>query len=265
MRVARLFFICLLGFSCLLVPGRPGGAAPAEMQLGYNGGSNNHPHNLSSLSGSDVHAPAGGEDEICIFCHTPHGASASAAPLWNRHDPGGSFPLYGNGGNVLEIESIPEAKYTNSDPGIQYPNGSTRLCMSCHDGVNADLGTVLNGGDLASGLEMTPEGVVDLSVSHPVSFVYDNAVRTALIGRAGHGDFLLPPANWLDGERRMQCTTCHDPHVDTRDGTYALPMWANYSGVENNDYSSTCNTCHGAGAYGGFPGNPGSGHTNSFP
>ena len=30
-------------------------------------------------------AIAGGTDEVCVFCHTPHGANTSAsAPLWNK-------------------------------------------------------------------------------------------------------------------------------------------------------------------------------------
>ena len=36
------------------------------------------PHNLSS-------AGAGQTSEICVFCHTPHGADTTApAPLWNK-------------------------------------------------------------------------------------------------------------------------------------------------------------------------------------
>ena len=59
-------------------------------------------HNLSSVdpdrlrssgvlprpgSERDAKSEPGGTSEICVFCHTPHGASATGlkAPLWNRN------------------------------------------------------------------------------------------------------------------------------------------------------------------------------------
>lgn len=258
MRLTRLLSILGFGIFCLVVSVQMGDAAVGR--LGDGNGVNSHPHNLSNLSSSAVHAAVGETDQICIFCHTPHGASASASPLWNRKDPDGpvgGFLLYGG---ALGIKTIEAADY-KTDSASGYPNGSTRMCMSCHDGVTA-IGTVLNGGDIAPSLtSMTANGTVDLSTSHPVSFVYTQPVRDAL-----GGTFLSAPAGWLDSSNRMQCTTCHDPHVDTRDGTYNLPMWANYTGELNSDsdYKSTCNACHGATYNPEFPGDLGNGHTGNF-
>ena len=39
-------------------------------------------HNLSVSSPGSVHAIT--ESDVCIFCHTPHGASATDGPLWNH-------------------------------------------------------------------------------------------------------------------------------------------------------------------------------------
>ena len=45
-------------------------------------------HNLGTSPGGATGAnKCSGTAEICVFCHTPHGADTSAAvPLWNRTD-----------------------------------------------------------------------------------------------------------------------------------------------------------------------------------
>ena len=68
-----------------------------------------------------------GTDEICVFCHTPHGADTSAnPPLWNRILPSpASFTTYDSlgtstlDGEVLAVGSVSIA------------------CLSCHDGTQA--------------------------------------------------------------------------------------------------------------------------------
>ncbi|MGH7275359.1 MAG: cytochrome c3 family protein, partial [Nitrospiria bacterium] len=142
--------------------------------------------------------------EICIFCHTPHGANPDAtrqlqAPLWNRNLSEANYQLYDQ---VLSRSF--EGKL---NPGA--PTGYSRLCLSCHDGTIA-LGALRNapgsGGfdpnpganppiqmQYAQGVSAPipfgsiPEGSgtatgntrrlgVDLKNDHPVSFVYDNAL-----------------------------------------------------------------------------------------
>ena len=56
-------------------------------------------HNLSADGPGTTHAAPGGTTEVCVFCHTPHGASqqdaagnAVRAPLWNRPTPSISPP-----------------------------------------------------------------------------------------------------------------------------------------------------------------------------
>ena len=44
----------------------------------------NTKHNLGA-TGINAASNFSGTTEICVFCHTPHGADASVAvPLWNR-------------------------------------------------------------------------------------------------------------------------------------------------------------------------------------
>ena len=83
----------------------------------------NSKHNLSASGPGTIKATA--ESEICIFCHTPHNASP-AAPLWNRASSGAVYVPY-------------DSPSLTANPG--QPTGSSRLCLSCHDGTLA-LGMV---------------------------------------------------------------------------------------------------------------------------
>ena len=76
----------------------------------------------SAVRGS-VHAVT--ESDVCIFCHTPHHASGDG-PLWNHQMSGASYTPY----------SSSTLKAT-----VGQPTGSSRLCLSCHDGTVA-LGLV---------------------------------------------------------------------------------------------------------------------------
>ena len=65
--------------------------------------------------------------EICVFCHTPHGADNSAAvPIWNR--------TLGTAGMYTTYSSLGTTTMDASSTGI----GSVSLaCLSCHDGTQA--------------------------------------------------------------------------------------------------------------------------------
>jgi predicted CXXCH cytochrome family protein len=70
--------------------------------------------------------------EICVFCHTPHGADQTAyAPLWNRMQTSASFTRFSNL-NRWSFDSQ------------EAPVGSVSIaCLSCHDGTQA-VGTLIN-------------------------------------------------------------------------------------------------------------------------
>lgn len=214
-------------------------------------------HNFSKNSNAAI--KSSDETQICIFCHTPHGASAQST-LWNRPDPVGGDAYLLNTSVTLAIGD--NAKVPTADTGYvagpDYPNGSTRLCMSCHDGVTA-IGTILNGminnGDGDTILSATATKVVDLTTAHPVSFVYKKAgdsVLTAINSVKGN-TFQYPVLTDvpLDGEGRMQCTTCHDPHEDTRGTDPAQPpFWRHIvAGNPADSYDQVCATCHIGGTY----------------
>lgn len=246
---------------------------PTEL-LGHNGGMNDNPHNLSKhATHSKIKALDDGSIEstqLCIFCHIPHGATAQST-LWNRRPPAhmGSFPLYNQTGIVIGAPAIRDtSKYkldADQGAGDEYPNGSTKLCLSCHDGATAvgllsvGPGITMNYDTLGAWAAAAPaqaSTILDpatFNKTHPVSFVYTAAVRDYINGPGGKSGYVLPtdPDVRLDGQNRMQCTTCHDPHRHTRRGGYTLPFWANKdTGFDaanggNNDYDNTCKQCHG--------------------
>ncbi len=61
--------------------------------------------------------------EVCVYCHTPHGAQNSNAPLWNRTLPAtGNYTPYSS---------------TTMDTSAGQPDGVSLACLSCHDGTIA--------------------------------------------------------------------------------------------------------------------------------
>lgn len=87
----------------------------------------NTKHNLSANQDIQLDPTQGGE--VCVFCHTPHGAnpvSPGDAPLWNRALPdSGSFTPY----------TSPNFDAAGTTPGT--PKGVSLACLSCHDGTVA--------------------------------------------------------------------------------------------------------------------------------
>lgn len=84
------------------------------------------PHDLSSLSNT-TGPKAVSNTEECVFCHTPHVAYPDS-PLWNHQ--------YSSVANYTEPSSSTQLS-TPTNP----PDGSSKLCLSCHDGTVA-LGAV---------------------------------------------------------------------------------------------------------------------------
>lgn len=69
-----------------------------------------------------------GTDEICVFCHTPHGSNLTSqvnAPLWNKLAGTATYTPYSSG----SMQGV--ATVSNS-------SGQMSLaCLSCHDGTQA--------------------------------------------------------------------------------------------------------------------------------
>ncbi|MFC1733806.1 cytochrome c3 family protein [candidate division KSB1 bacterium] len=162
---------------------------------------------------------------ICIVCHTPHHAdvTVSDAPLWNHQITTQTFTLYSS---------------STLDATLGQPDGNSKLCLSCHDGVTA----IDNFGGTTTGTQViTGSGNIgtNLNNDHPISFLYDAALATSDgelydptttssgLGGTIAGDMLF--AN------KMQCGSCHDVH-NAANIAFLL--------VKSNAASALCLTCH---------------------
>lgn len=187
-------------------------------------------HNLSTSSSSFLYATD--EQEVCIFCHTPHGGSLTG-PLWNKADPNpaGGFVFYSSATISTEVTNV----------GAVSPE--SLLCLSCHDGsvsvnhllnygqtfpirtvATGDTNTEIMGTPGASkrigGNPSNPGTEGQLGDDHPISFSY-RAVwdEYGVAGKNGLVDpdsaiFLASDIRLFGANERVECSSCHDPHVD---------------------------------------------------
>ncbi|MEI7725568.1 MAG: cytochrome c3 family protein [Bacteroidota bacterium] len=166
--------------------------------------------------------------EICKVCHTPHNADITVlnAPLWNHQlSAFASYTVYSS---------------ATMNATVGQPDGSSKLCLSCHDGTVAlqNFGGVTNGTTYMTGPNLVG---TNLGNDHPVSFTYDAALATADPG-------LFNPTTHLSGlggtitndlliAGKLQCSSCHDVHNNAA-GTPPSLL------VKSNAASALCLTCH---------------------
>jgi len=172
------------------------------------------PHNLTATGPGQFHGSP--TANLCAFCHVPHNANATRA-LWNHELPPETYTLY---------------QSTTLEAQLQQPTGSSRLCLSCHDGTIA-LGALAQHPEPTLG-KLTGATVLgtDLSDDHPISFVYDQALVALRPGLADPST--LPQPVKLDERGEVQCSSCHDPHSDR------YPKFL----VMDTSYSALCVACH---------------------
>lgn len=215
----------------------------------------NSKHDLSSTNtGTGIESTD--VDEICVFCHTPHGASSSfsAAPIWNKDSTNTptKYLMYGT-----TVAGTTIADDTVSD--------SSKACLSCHDGVSA-VNSLINapgsglgsdatmvGGKLDADNSMLAANITsiggydnsglateaDLTNDHPISVTYTAGIASLRpTNTALDGAFIVAGSDTnISGILRggkVECATCHDPH-ETANGTF-LRL--------SNAGSALCLTCH---------------------
>ena len=136
-----------------------------------------------SSSKHDFRAPGSGppgaldSGKVCIFCHAPH-TDAPSFPLWNRRFGGLAYTPYSSAS-------------MQATPG--QPTGSSKLCLSCHDGTIAVSELAL--GDIEIG---TSSGAIDL---RSIQTITGRSVM-----KSSSGDINLNIAE-LNGDLRLESSS----------------------------------------------------------
>ena len=162
------------------------------------GGVTNTRHNMtqsteSTNAGGTMNPYRNRYGEVCVYCHTPHGANTSAAaPLWNRLLPTTTYTTY----DQLNTSSLTQT--------VSQPGAASLPCLSCHDGSQA----------------------VDAIINMPGSGQYDAAARpwtyvatTGTSRSTNHAGFGISYTNagvvgGMFGAG-TSCMSCHNPTSGT--------------------------------------------------
>ena len=181
----------------------------------------------SSIVGSkhDMSAAAWNTSKtLCGTCHTPHNAIAGQPALWNHQVTTATYTVYAS---------------TTMNAVVGQPSGTSKLCLSCHDGTVAleNFGSTTTGTNFVTGVNNLG---TNLSNDHPISFTYDTALATA------DGQLFDPATAQWNGAvsgtiaskmlfgGKLECASCHNPH----DNQFTFFL------RKSNTGSALCLTCH---------------------
>lgn len=275
MIASKLIFgiFCILLTSALPVEAGNGNVRFTVHNLSNNDvASEGLPH--SSGDGTDRKFYSTTEDQVCVFCHTPHNSNP-VSPLWNKYLPNnaaGFYKMYTSSRTLT-----PTARAATA------PGAVSLLCLSCHDGktainvlhnssVGSDAGGSYDAGDklvdfggwpgeiniqqFSFGVKAKTNigGVTDgdvnagnfLADDHPIGFSYTAAQAqsnnrlndlTAVGTKSGGKIRFFPPNN------SVECSSCHDPHVNYTAGPGANAELGPFLAMSNTG-SSMCLACH---------------------
>lgn len=182
----------------------------------------------------------GGSTEICIFCHTPHGAQTTVtqAPLWNNTAAASVGTLYNS--TTMNF-AVTQAQVNATD---------ARLCLACHDGGVGMPVNQPNSGDMdPTGAVMSANALLSTNMSndHPIGMDLGpnpEGVDLSYDGITANLHTIVEITTSFNNENpfyngasnTMWCSTCHDVH----DGD---PLTAPFLRISNVG-SAMCKACH---------------------
>jgi predicted CXXCH cytochrome family protein len=186
-------------------------------------------HDLSPGSTSPI---TGARPGSCTYCHAPHSGLATGRALWNQTLTKGVYNLYTSPTYVAKGEK-----------GRQPAVGSdTNLCLSCHDGTIAVGNTIVYGQVTMTGqmnandqfLLNTP----NLMASHPQDLVSIQDTPDLYDQLASKGQTADPTGAVRLINGNIECTSCHNPHVQAKD------LVAQNFLVKDSSAGAMCLACH---------------------
>ncbi|HUC54612.1 MAG TPA: cytochrome c3 family protein [Candidatus Cybelea sp.] len=180
-------------------------------------------HGLGPGSTSPVSGALPGS---CQYCHAPH--SGLDIALWNQALSTQTYTPY---------TSTTETGKGNAQPA---PGTATSLCLSCHDGTVAVGLTVVYGKIPTTGAIASADILgTNLQLSHPVSLVLPLKDSIDLVASlAAQGKTADPTGAVKLVRGNVECTSCHDPHVEGKD-----PVAMNFL-VRDSSSGQMCLACH---------------------
>ena len=188
-------------FGQVITPGDPGTYPSVSIV--------NSPHNLNNYPG----VPDIPGNQVCLPCHTPHNALLPGEEnvLWNHAETQETFQMY-------------------SSSALGQPEGHSKLCLSCHDGVTA----VDNyGGSGGTGVVIDGSASLgtDLQDDHPIAVEYPsdldnyNDPITFDLGVGGATGVQLIN---IGGADRVECSSCHNTHNNGLGDFLRVPVLESY-------------------------------------
>jgi hypothetical protein len=201
---------------------------------------------------------------VCSVCHAPHHADSSVVPLWNHATTTPSqFTMY-NQANLIALGDLNGAAALKATIDAE-PAGASLACLSCHDGTVAinTYGGTTHGS--ATTITNSANLGTDLTHSHPISLTYDNnlagpgvnqdkwlfdpdttPVLTPDSGTFVAGNDMTVNGFLLNGNHRLECTSCHDVHnqVGTPYNIVSNPKLVKINGTQAGVGSLLCRSCH---------------------
>lgn len=182
---------------------------------------------IHDLSPSGVISPVrGGLPGSCSYCHAAHSGVGGATPLWNQKLSNSVYTTY--------------SSTTDVETAVQPMMGSdTTLCQSCHDGTVAPGTTQAYGTITMTGSMTTADKVSTLQGSHPQDFTLplkDSPDLAQVLVSSGKTLDPLGKVNLINGN--MECTSCHNPHVQAADAV------SQEFQVRDSSSGQLCLACH---------------------
>ena len=161
-------------------------------------------HNLGPSGSSPT---KGGLSAPCLYCHAPHSGLGSQAPLWNQKLTTQTYTTYTS------------TTYSETSANQPMLGSDSNLCLSCHDGSIAPGQTVAYGQFPMSGSMAAVDSFgSNLSSSHPFSLVLplkDSADLVPSLYNSGTTADPTGAVRLINGN--IECTTCHNAHVEVTD------------------------------------------------
>ncbi len=179
-------------------------------------------HNLGPGSKSPI---TGTRTDSCAYCHAPH--SGLNMGLWNQKLTTKNYTMYTS--NTV--------KNTGIQPVLA---SSSNMCLSCHDGTVAVGDTVAYGQVTMIGSMNLVDLFSDkMQSSHPFSLappIKDNVHLVSSLAANGKTADTAGGVKLINGS--VECTSCHNPHVQAKD-----LMSQNFL-VKHGSGGQLCLSCH---------------------